>query len=60
MSDGRRPQEPTPPQDADSGPPIAPEDVASAGRSCLVIVVLAIAVVLVLCIGIAVRWASVQ
>ena len=38
--------------------PIDAGDVASAGRSCLVILVLAAAVVLLLCVGIALRWAT--
>ena len=32
-------------------------DVASAGRSCLVILVLGAILVLVLCVGISARWA---
>lgn len=40
--------------------PIAPADVASAGRSCSAIVVLAAVVVLVLCVALAVRWATAQ
>jgi hypothetical protein len=38
--------------------PIDAREVASAGRSCLVILILAAAVVLVLCVGIALRWAT--
>lgn len=49
----------------DSGlpPPVEPADatmageVASAGRSCLVILVLAVVLVLVVCVGVAARWA---
>jgi hypothetical protein len=37
--------------------PIDPRDVASAGRSCSAILILLIAIVLVLCVGIALRWA---
>ncbi len=33
-------------------------EVASAGRSCLVILILGVAVVLILCVGIAARWAT--
>jgi hypothetical protein len=36
--------------------PIDPRDVASAGRSCSVILILLAAIVLVLCVGIALRW----
>jgi hypothetical protein len=37
--------------------PIDPRDVASAGRSCSVILILLAAILLVLCVGIALRWA---
>ena len=33
-------------------------EVASAGRSCLVILILGVAVVLILCVGLAARWAT--
>ncbi|MBA2519870.1 MAG: hypothetical protein H0V24_09410 [Chloroflexia bacterium] len=36
---------------------IDPRDVASAGRSCSVILILLVAIVLILCVGIALRWA---
>ena len=36
---------------------IDPRDVASAGRSCSVSLILLAAIVLVLCVGIALRWA---
>ncbi len=55
--------------DSSGGPaPLRPSDgdiaadageIASAGRSCLVILILGIAVMLVLCVGIAVRWATI-
>lgn len=32
-------------------------DVASAGRSCLAIVLIGVVLLLLLCVGIAVRWA---
>ena len=35
---------------------IDPRDIASAGRSCSVILILLAAIVLVLCVGIALRW----
>ena len=44
-----------PARDADS--PVDAADVASAGRSCLVIILLGTAILLVLCVGIGVRWA---
>ncbi len=53
MMDDQRPQ-------ADGTEPdvqIDPRDVASAGRSCSVILILLAAIVLVLCGGIALRWA---
>lgn len=36
--------------------PVAPADIASAGRSCSAIVILLAVIFLVLCVGIAVRW----
>ena len=53
MMEEERPQ-------ADASEPelqIDPRDVASAGRSCSVILILLAAIVLVLCGGIALRWA---
>ena len=41
--------------DGDAPPEAA--DVASAGRSCLVILVLGAILVLVLCVGLSARWA---
>lgn len=41
-------------QDAEVG--IDPRDVASAGRSCSVILILTAAIILALCVGIALRW----
>lgn len=40
-------------------PPVPTEagEVASAGRSCLAIVLIAVALLLLLCVGSAVRWA---
>lgn len=35
---------------------IDPRDVASAGRSCSVILILLAAIILALCVGIALRW----
>ncbi len=55
MSDSR--EEPTPSRPAADATADAGE-VASAGRSCLVILILGIAVMLVLCVGIAARWAA--
>ncbi len=49
-----------PPPGSDATEPeiqIDPRDVASAGRSCSVILILMAAIVLVLCVGIALRWA---
>ena len=42
-----------------SGAEAAPDaaEVESAGRSCLALLVLAVAILLVLCVGVAVRWA---
>ena len=37
--------------------PVAPADIASAGRSCSAILILFAVILLVLCVGIAVRWA---
>lgn len=37
--------------------PIEAGEVASAGRSCLVLMILTVAIVVVLCVGIAARWA---
>lgn len=36
--------------------PIDPRDVASAGRSCSVILILLVVIALILCVGIALRW----
>lgn len=36
--------------------PVAPADIASAGRSCSAIVILFAVILVVLCVGIAVRW----
>jgi hypothetical protein len=55
MSDGRPPLDG--PEDL---PPVDPRDIASAGRSCSVILVLAAVILLVLCVGIALRWAFLQ
>lgn len=41
----------------DQGVAIDPRDVASAGRSCSVILILTAAIILALCVGIALRWA---
>lgn len=41
---------------ADAGGP-APADVESAGRSCLVILLLLVAVGVLLCVGLGARWA---
>lgn len=66
MSDGRtgeRPPERTDPLlavETDLHVPAEAADVASAGRSCVVIILLAAAVLVVLCVGIAFRWASLQ
>ena len=49
--------DPTPPRPVDSDAAADAGEVASAGRSCLVILILGIAVVLILCVGIAARWA---
>lgn len=35
---------------------IDPRDVASAGRSCSVILILLVVIALILCVGIALRW----
>lgn len=40
--------------------PIDPADIASAGRSCSVILILAAATLLLLCVGIGLRWAMAQ
>ena len=48
------PAGPPPPEQDDIQ--IDPRDVASAGRSCSVILVLLVAIVLILCVGIALRW----
>lgn len=37
--------------------PVEAGEVASAGRSCLAIVLIGVALLLLLCVGIAVRWA---
>jgi len=37
--------------------PVDAGEVASAGRSCLVLMVLTVAILVVLCVGIAARWA---
>lgn len=37
--------------------PVDPADIASAGRSCSAILVLFAIILLVLCVGIALRWA---
>jgi hypothetical protein len=42
-------------------PPDGPNDpgeIASAGRSCLVILILVAALIVLFCVGIAVRWAT--
>lgn len=36
--------------------PIDPADIASAGRSCSVILILAAVLLLVVCVGIGLRW----
>ncbi len=51
-------EEPTQVRSSDGDPAADAAEVASAGRSCLVILVLAIAVVLILCVSIAARWAT--
>ena len=48
---------PTNPDSAENDIQIDPRDVASAGRSCSVILILIAAIILVLCVGIALRWA---
>jgi hypothetical protein len=42
--------------DPDQEVRIDPRDVASAGRSCSVILILLAAIILALCVGIALRW----
>ncbi|MCC6315836.1 MAG: hypothetical protein IT337_17700 [Thermomicrobiales bacterium] len=44
----------------DDLPPTTAHDIASAGRSCSAILVLAVIILLLLCIGIALRWALLQ
>lgn len=55
MSDGVR--QPAPDDEPGVIASVAPEDVESAGRSCLVILLLGAAILLLLCVGIAARWA---
>ena len=38
--------------------PVDPADIASAGRSCSAILILFAVILLVLCVGIALRWAT--
>ena len=40
--------------------PIDPADIASAGRSCSVILILAAVTLLVICVGVGLRWAFAQ
>ena len=48
-----------PPRPADyPDTPVDPADIASAGRSCSAILILFAAILLVLCVGIALRWAT--
>ena len=56
MSDSSGRPAPFRPSDGDAAADAA--EVASAGRSCLVILILGLAVLLVLCVGIAARWAT--
>jgi len=55
MSDDLR--QPAPEVEPEPSPPIDPADVESAGRSCVVILLLGVGILLLLCVGIAVRWA---
>lgn len=49
----------TPPRPADyPDTPVDPADIASAGRSCSAILILMAVIFLVLCVGIALRWAT--
>ena len=54
MSDAGRDPEGSP--SVEAGAPVA-ADVESAGRSCLVIVLLLVAVGVLLCVGLGARWA---
>jgi len=40
--------------------PVAPADIASAGRSCSAIVILVAIILLVLCVAITLRWATMR
>lgn len=54
MSDGRGDSS----ADEEALPAANPGDVESAGRSCVVILALGAAILLLLCVGIAARWAT--
>jgi hypothetical protein len=56
MSDDPNGSGPRPADYSDS--PVDPADIASAGRSCSAILILFAAILLVLCLGIALRWAA--
>lgn len=54
MTEPQPPTTQTPPEPEDFQ--MDPADIASAGRSCSALLILIAAVILVLCVGIALRW----
>ena len=56
MSDKRNGTGPRPDDYPDT--PVAPADIASAGRSCSAIIILVAVILLILCVSIAIRWAT--
>ena len=58
MTDPAPPPTPLRPIDSDDAP--AAGEVESAGRSCLVIILLGVVLLLVVCLGVAGRWVLAQ
>ena len=56
--DGQHPHGPAPDAIVEDEGPVDPRDIASAGRSCSAIIVLMAVLLLVICVGISVRWVA--